>query len=445
MARRAPQDWADFRGEREYEGQGGGRALREGGGEDQYRRGEGGREAGREGGRSWRESGDWEGERCWRESGSYRGEGRVAESWEEEMMIKDLPGSKRSYKGVRGGEVMDRGGKRQRLEGEMREAKVHRSSTIKQITPAGSKEIRILQSRLRCKVEKDQKEASKKSDLINTISRLEAELKLVKAERDAMEKERDDNDDALTNLKKEKENLIKEHNVILQNFQQKLTEEKCFIVKEYNDHINRLKQEKDAKEKTYDSNEQKDVIKELICKLKKSEDAIQDLIEGKEALVKEHDHDIKKHQQDQETLIKGHKGMIADIVKLCEQKVKIEQERCSRFEDDQLQKSEQIMNERPKWETINDTYETQLEDAHKKLLERSDVKKERDLLEKHKDKEESPETIIHQKEVKELRETIRQLDRETELNEAFLEESREEIGRRDKIIWGLSRKLKYKQ
>ena len=53
-------------------------------------------------------------------------------------------------------------------------------------------------------------------------------------------------------------------------------------------------------------------------------------------------------------------------------------------------------------------------------------------------------TIEQEKEVKELRERIRQSDRETELNETFLEESREEIRSRDNIIRGLRKKLKSK-
>ena len=88
---------------------------------------------------------------------------------------------------------------------------------------------------------------------------------------------------------------------------------------------------------------------------------------------------------------------------------------------------------------------TQLRDTNE--IQREEAKRVKQALLKYlqENQQGKAETIGHQKEVKELRETIRQLDRETELNEAFLEESREEIGRRDKIIRGLRKKLKSKQ
>ena len=77
---------------------------------------------------------------------------------------------------------------------------------------------------------------------------------------------------------------------------------------------------------------------------------------------------------------KGHEDMVEEIVKQYEQKLRTEQERFNRFENNNITKNEQIMKERDKIKLEIESYQKRLKDANQMLLERCEVEKERDLL-----------------------------------------------------------------
>ena len=261
--------------------------------------------------------------------------------------------------------------------------------------------------------------------------------------------------DAIMELKQVNDSLIKEHEALeekykihnttllneKENVTKKLNEKNCCIVKEYKDHINMLKQEKETRETFYEisNREQNAIIEELRLAneshFKESEDTIKLLNVGKAALIKEHNDDTLKLRLDKDTLIKSHNNMVEEIVKKYEQTIKAEETRrlseVKKEVDNFKQLERQMEGEAKQLKEIAQKFEKQLS---KQTEESKQLKQTVSLR-----------TSEQQREVEALRERICQSDREATMNETFLEESKGEMRSRDKIIRELRKKLMFKQ